>query len=223
MQSITTFIFDLDGTLIDSVPDLAHALNAMLKDKGLPTYPEETVRHWVGNGARTLVERGLSGSSAITHGQSDEHVDLALRRFLAHYRSVVCQYSVLYDGVFETLHSLKNKHYNLAMVTNKPEEFIAPILDAYSLHDVFLITLGGDALPEKKPSAMPLLHVSSTLNVTPESCIMVGDSKNDIVAAKAAKMRSVGLTYGYNYGEDIRNYDPDWAFDHFTSIMNIAK
>lgn len=221
MQNISTFIFDLDGTLVDSVPDLAHALNATLHDMGLPTYPETTIRHWVGNGARMLVERGLSGSTSISHGQSNAQVDAALDKFLAHYRVLVCQYSALYKGVFDTLATLKRKQYNLALVTNKPEEFIPPILNAYSLNDMFLITLGGDSLPEKKPSPEPLLHVSDTLNVMPETCIMVGDSKNDIQAAKAANMRCVGLTYGYNYGEDIAIHEPDWVFDCFTQLLTL--
>ncbi|WDT87899.1 phosphoglycolate phosphatase [Alteromonas sp. 009811495] len=221
MQPISTFIFDLDGTLVDSVPDLAHALNATLHDMGLPTYPETTIRHWVGNGARMLVERGLSGSTSISHGQSNAQVDAALDKFLAHYRVLVCQYSNLYKGVFDTLATLKRKQYNLALVTNKPEEFIPPILNAYSLNDMFLVTLGGDSLPEKKPSPLPLLHVSDTLNVMSETCIMVGDSKNDIQAAKAANMRCVGLTYGYNYGEDIAIHEPDWVFDCFTQLLTL--
>ncbi|BCO18999.1 phosphoglycolate phosphatase [Alteromonas sp. KC3] len=221
MQPISTFIFDLDGTLVDSVPDLAHALNATLHDMGLPTYPETTIRHWVGNGARMLVERGLSGSTSISHGQSSAQVDAALDKFLAHYRVLVCQYSTLYKGVFDTLATLKCKQYNLALVTNKPEEFIPPILNAYSLNDMFLVTVGGDSLPEKKPSPLPLLHVSDTLNVMPETCIMVGDSKNDIQAAKAANMRCVGLTYGYNYGEDIAIHEPDWVFDCFTQLLTL--
>lgn len=221
MQPISTFIFDLDGTLVDSVPDLAHALNATLHDMGLPTYPETTIRHWVGNGARMLVERGLSGSTSISHGQSNAQVDASLDKFLAHYRALVCQYSALYKGVFDTLATLKRKQYNLALVTNKPEEFITPILNAYSLNDMFLVTVGGDSLPEKKPSPLPLLHVSDTLNVMPETCIMVGDSKNDIQAAKAANMRCVGLTYGYNYGEDIAIHEPDWVFDCFTQLLTL--
>jgi phosphoglycolate phosphatase len=221
MQNISTFIFDLDGTLVDSVPDLAHALNATLHDMGLPNYPETTIRHWVGNGARMLVERGLSGSTSISHGQSNAQVGAALDKFLAHYRALVCQYSALYNGVFDTLATLKRKQYNLALVTNKPEEFIPPILNAYSLNDMFLVTVGGDALPEKKPSPLPLLHVSDTLNVIPETCIMVGDSKNDIQAAKAANMRCVGLTYGYNYGEDIAIHEPDWVFDCFTQLLTL--
>ena len=221
MQNISTFIFDLDGTLVDSVPDLAHALNATLHDMGLPTYPETTIRHWVGNGARMLVERGLSGSTSISHGQSNALVDAALDKFLVHYRALVCQYSNLYKGVFDTLATLKRKQYNLALVTNKPEEFIPPILNAYSLNDMFSVTVGGDALHEKKPSPLPLLYVSDTLNVNTEACIMVGDSKNDIQAAKAANMRCVGLTYGYNYGEDIAIHEPDWVFDCFTQLLTL--
>ena len=221
MQDINTFLFDLDGTLVDSVPDLAKALNLMLSDYNLPTYEESKIRHWVGNGARVLVERGLSGNTKINHAFSQEEVDIALDKFLICYRTLETKSTVLYDGVAATLKTLKAHGFTLALVTNKPSEFIEPILTSFSLLPLFSITIGGDTLLEKKPSPLPLMHACEKLGVLPSECVMVGDSKNDILAAKAANIKSIGLTYGYNYGESIATYQPDWVFDSFSDILSL--
>ncbi|CAB9494174.1 phosphoglycolate phosphatase [Alteromonas macleodii] len=219
MQEINTFLFDLDGTLVDSVPDLATALNKMLSDYRLPTYDEHVIRHWVGNGARVLVERGLSGDTKINHNRNQLEVDTALDKFLFYYRTLETKSTVLYDGVFDTLHALKQRGYTLVLITNKPSEFIEPILSSFSLSSLFSLTIGGDSLAEKKPSALPLLYACEQFTISPSQCVMVGDSKNDILAAKAANIKSIGLTYGYNYGESIATYQPDWVFDNFNDIL----
>lgn len=221
MQKIDTFFFDLDGTLVDSVPDLATALNQMLSHYQLPTYDEQIIRHWVGNGARVLVERGLSGGAEINHHHMQPEIDAALEKFLFYYRTLKTKSTVLYDGVFDTLHALKNRGYTLVLITNKPSEFIEPILSAFSLSALFSLTIGGDSLPEKKPSALPLLYACEKLYISPSQCVMVGDSKNDILAAKAANIKSIGLTYGYNYGESIATYQPDWVLDNFSDILKL--
>lgn len=221
MQEINTFFFDLDGTLVDSVPDLATALNQMLSHYQLPTYDEQTIRHWVGNGARVLVERGLSGSAEATHKYTSNEVDAALEMFLHFYRTLEIKRTALYDSVFDTLHALKHRGSTLALITNKPAEFIAPILSTFSLSPLFSLTIGGDSLPEKKPSALPLLYACQHLGAAPSQCAMVGDSKNDILAAKAAKIKSIGLTYGYNYGECISTYQPDWVLERFGEILTL--
>ncbi len=223
MQEINTFLFDLDGTLVDSVPDLATALNKMLSDYQLPTYDEHVIRHWVGNGARVLVERGLSGDTKINHNRKQLEVDAALDKFLFYYRTLESKSTVLYDGVFDTLHALKQRGYTLVLITNKPSEFIEPILSSFSLSSLFSLTIGGDSLAEKKPSALPLLYACEQFKVSPSQCVMVGDSKNDILAAKAANIKSIGLTYGYNYGESISTYQPDWVFDSFSEILDTAS
>ena len=130
---------------------------------------------------------------------------------------------MLYEGVFSTLHALKEQGFTLALITNKPSEFIEPILSSFSIFSLFSLTIGGDSLPEKKPSSFPLLHACEKLGVSPSQCVMVGDSKNDIVAAKAANIKSVGLTYGYNYGENIAKYKPNWVFDDFEEILTLAS
>ena len=229
MQPISTFIFDLDGTLVDSVPDLANALNKALLDVGMATFEEGTIRNWVGNGARVLVERGLTGNiddksdPKQSNSISNELIDHTFQRFLYHYDLNVCRASTLYPHVYDTLSTLSRQGYTLALVTNKPKRFIAPIIEAFNVESFFSLFIGGDSLKEKKPSPLPLYHVCKTLNVDVNGCIMVGDSKNDIVAANAAGMRSVGLTYGYNYGEDIRAHNPNWVFDDFSGIASIIS
>jgi phosphoglycolate phosphatase len=143
--------------------------------------------------------------------------------FLEHYKQNLCIDSCLYEGVESTLHTLKRSGYRLAIITNKPEVFVRPIINALHIGDLFDLILGGDSLSERKPSPLPLIYACEQLKVLPGQCVMVGDSKNDILAAKAANIQSIGLTYGYNYGEDISVYQPDWRFEHFSDLLTILK
>jgi phosphoglycolate phosphatase len=212
-------LFDLDGTLIDSAPDLASAVNHMLTSMSRPTFSEETIRSWVGNGAKVLVKRALSGASKVDENLDNNLVEQSLQTFLSFYKKNLCINTQLYPGVRACLKILKAREYHLVIVTNKPEEFIAPIITALELDGLFTILLGANSLPKRKPDPLPLLHVCQELNVTVEQCLMVGDSKNDILAAKAAKMDSIGLTYGYNYGEDIAVHQPEAVFNDFSDII----
>tara|TARA_R110001583_G_scaffold9433_9_gene44796 strand:- start:6094 stop:6798 length:705 start_codon:yes stop_codon:yes gene_type:complete len=212
-------LFDLDGTLIDSAPDLALAINHMLTTLGRDTFSDDLIRSWVGNGAQVIVKRGLSGKADYDVDLDPELFDKALDIFLSFYAKNLCVDTVTYPNVRSTLKILKAQGYRLVIVTNKPFDFIEPILEGLELTGLFELCLGGDSLPERKPSSLPLLHVCELLSVTPAQCVMVGDSKNDILAANAADMQSIGLTYGYNYGEDIGEHNPDVVFDDFADII----
>ncbi len=212
-------LFDLDGTLIDSVPDLTRSVNYMLQQLDRTTFSEDTIRFWVGNGAQTLVKRALSGKREIDENLDPTLFESALAIFLDFYAQNLCRSTVTYPRVPETLHTLKERGYRLAIITNKPFNFVEPILKGLKLHGLFELCLGGDSLARKKPDPLPLLHVCQTLNVSVDQCLMVGDSKNDILAANAAAMQSIGVTYGYNYGEDICHYDPDVVIDDFADIL----
>jgi len=212
-------LFDLDGTLVDSAPDLALAINDMLKQLDRATFSEQTIRGWVGNGAQVLVQRALAGSVDSDNAVTSEQLEAALALFLASYQANVCVTTVLYPEVLATLTTLKAQGYRLAIITNKPECFIAPILDGLGLNDYFELILGGDTLAKRKPDPLPLLHACQQLGVAVDQCVMIGDSKNDIVAAQAAKMHSVGLTYGYNYGEHISIYQPDLVLENFADLI----
>ncbi|MBM6551477.1 phosphoglycolate phosphatase [Marinomonas ostreistagni] len=217
----SVLLFDLDGTLVDSAPDLAAAVNATLVELGREPFPEATVRNWVGNGAQPLISRGLSGAKEIDPNLSESLVTEALEIFLARYEERVCDQSVLYPGVKETLQTLKQRGYRLAIITNKPEKFIAPMLDGLGLNGLFEFALGGDSSPERKPEPLPLYTACGMLNAQLSDCVMIGDSKNDILAAKAAKIASVGVSYGYNYDEDLASYEPEFLFDQFSDLLKV--
>jgi len=212
-------LFDLDGTLIDSVPDLALSVNHMLETLNLETFSIDIIRYWVGNGAQVLVKRALSGDNKIDEDLDPILFSKALDIFLTSYKQNLCIRTVTYPNVLQTLKTLKVQGYRLVIITNKPFDFIAPILEGLQLGELFEYFIGGDSLTEKKPNPLPLLHVCEKLGIRVEQCVMVGDSKNDILAANACSMQSVGVTYGYNYGEDIDSYNPDVVVDNFADIL----
>ena len=212
-------IFDFDGTLIDSVPDLADATNIMLSQLDMPTYPLQTIEKWVGNGARKLVERALSGSVEVDDNLVLADVEAAEQLFFDAYGAHDTSKTVAYPDVDSGLKQLKEAGFTLALVTNKPIRFVPKILQSFGWQDLFSEVLGGDSLPTKKPDPAPLLHVCETLNVIPAQAIMIGDSRNDILAGQNANMDTFGLSYGYNYGQDIRELSPTEAFDDFASLV----
>jgi phosphoglycolate phosphatase len=211
-------IFDLDGTLINSALDLALAVNYMLETLEQDTFSEEIIHGWVGNGALTLVKRALSGSRTVDERLDEVYVQKALKIFLDYYEKNLCNATVPYPHVISTLKTLKEK-YTLAIVTNKPFAFVSPILKGLDMDGLFELILGGDSLSQKKPHPMPLLHVCEKLSVSVEASVMVGDSKNDILAANACGMDSIGVTYGYNYGEDIGVHKPTIIIDDFGDLL----
>ena len=213
-------IFDFDGTLIDSVPDLADAINIMLTALGKETYPISTIRNWVGNGSRMLVERALVGKIEVLEGElTVEEADHAEQVFFAAYKNISGSKTIAYPDVDSGLKQLIAAGYTLALVTNKPIRFVPKILHSFGWQDLFSEVLGGDSLPLKKPDPAPLLHVCESLNVTPAQAIMIGDSRNDILAGQNANMDTLGLSYGYNYGQDIRELNPTEAFDDFAALV----
>ena len=214
-------LFDLDGTLIDSVPDLAVAVNEMLKVLERDTFSEDTIRYWVGNGAQMLVKRALSGKTEIDAQLDPALFERALEIFLSIYAKNLCNDTKPYPNVPATLDRLHKAGYRLVIVTNKPYDFVEPILQGLKIDSLFEFWLGGDSLTVKKPDPQPLLHACERLELDVEKCVMVGDSKNDIQAANACQMQSVGVTYGYNYGEDIGIYDPDFIINDFAKLLEI--
>ena len=216
-------IFDLDGTLIDSVPDLAVAVNYMLKTLGRDTFSEDTIRQWVGNGAKILVDRALSANSEIDESIEPQFRQKALDIFLDFYEHNLAIHTIAYPNVITTLRELKQKGYILTIVTNKPYKFVEPILRGLGIYELFEFYLGGDSLQEKKPHSAPLLYVCNRLNLSIDDCVMVGDSKNDILSANGCGMDSIGVTYGYNYGEDISVYNPTVVIDDFADIISLLN
>lgn len=213
-------LFDLDGTLIDSVPQLFKAVNGALQESDLPAVSLTQVASWIGNGADMLLRRAWARSS--TPPAWPETLAHSLRQaFDRHYQAGLGKDFSLFPGVTSTLRQLRATGLAMAIVTNKPHPFVAPLLQQAGLADCFDLVLGGDVLPQRKPDPAPLLHVCQQLGYTPAQSLMVGDSRNDILAAQAAGMRSVGLTYGYNHGEPIAACRPDWVFDQFCQLTSL--
>lgn len=215
-KAIKLLIFDLDGTLIDSVMDLCHATQMTLSTLNLPTVSLDQVRSWVGNGSVKLIQRALKYHQI----EDDQKTELAHRIFLEQYAICSGQYTQAYDGVDLGLRKLKESGFCLALVTNKPAQFLPDILDKMAWESLFDLVLGGDSLPNKKPHPEPLLHTCTTLKIPTSQSIMIGDSKNDILAGKAAGMATLAVSYGYNYAEPISHSQPDMVFDEFCQLTN---
>lgn len=213
-------IFDLDGTLINSIPDIVQAINKMLSNYNSPPLTEQQVEPLVGNGAKLLVKRSLM-LSMNTQDLSNEMFEEAFTNYFAAYSDSVCVETYLYPDVLETLTFLHEKGYKMVICSNKPFHFMEPILDKLAIKPFINYWIGEDSLPEKKPSAAPLLHVAHEMKTNIEKCIMVGDSKNDILAAHNAGIPSIGLTYGYNYNENIADYNPTVIVDRFVELKKL--
>jgi phosphoglycolate phosphatase len=205
-------IFDLDGTLADTVPDLAVAVDRTLADLALPPAGEERVRTWVGNGAKVLLERALQQAGAPTL------LEQALALFFRHYGSEFTARSRLYPGVGDTLSQLAARGLRLAVCTNKPSRFVRPLLLHFGIERHFAAVAGGDDLPVKKPDPAPLHHLARTLALSSGECLVVGDSRTDVAAARAAGMAVAAVRYGYNHGEPIDDSRPDAAVDAFGEL-----
>ena len=212
-------LIDVDGTLVDSVPDLAYCVDEMMKQLDMPTHGEAKVRNWVGNGVERLVRRALIGK---LDGEPDEALyEKAYPVFLELYSENTSKRSCLYPGVKEGLEYLKGEGYKMGCVTNKAAQFTEPLLKDLAVSDYFSIIISGDTLPVKKPDPMPLLHAAKFFNVAPEQALMIGDSISDVKAARAAGFRIVCMSYGYNHGVDIREANPDGVMDSMAELPEV--
>ena len=215
-------LFDLDGTLIDSVPDLSAAVDFMLRQLGREAAGVEQVSRWVGNGADKLVRRALAeGDEWLAQRLDDIEVAAARRHFDAAYLEHLHHATGVYDGVETLLQALKiGLVRHVALVTNKPRLFTEPLLASLGWSEVFDCVVCGDDLDEKKPSPKPLLHVCETLRVDPAQALMIGDSRNDVMAARMAGMPVIAVSYGYNHGEDIALSEPDRIVSSLCSLLD---
>lgn len=212
-------LIDVDGTLVDSVPDLAYCVDEMMARLARPPRGEALVRDWVGNGVERLVRRALVGQ--LEGEPSDRDFEAAYPIFLELYAENTSQRSRLYPGVPEGLDYLQARGYPLGCVTNKAAQFTIPLLQDLGVHDRFGIIVCGDTLPVKKPDPRPLLHAADHFGVAPTDALMIGDSKSDVTAARAAGFQIVCMSYGYNHGEDIRDYAPDAVIDSMAELAEL--
>lgn len=216
-QQADLILFDLDGTLVDSVPDLAMAIDRMLRDAGLPLAGEDKVRQWVGNGAAKLVARALADTLKTEETQLDPAKQAAaFTSFMQHYHQTNGLKSVLFAGVKEFLEACVQHGIKMAVVTNKPIEFTHTLLQKLNIQHFFCDVAGGDSFAERKPHPMPLqklMQRNGSLHP-----LMVGDSMHDVQAARAASVPVICVSYGYNHGVDISLSKPDLVVDSLAAL-----
>jgi phosphoglycolate phosphatase len=217
----TLVMIDVDGTLVDSVPDLAWCVDETMKEIGLTVRGESIVRQWVGNGVVRLMERAIANDLNAEHDKALFEQGMPI--FNALYADNNAKRSGLYDGVKEGLAYLKSLDLKVGCVTNKDERFTLPILRDLGIIDEFEIIISGDTLEKKKPDPLPLLHAAKQLGVDPKASLMLGDSQSDVKAARAAGFDIICMSYGYNHGEDIHNYHPDAVIDSMTELRDLLK
>lgn len=194
MKSLKAIIFDLDGTLVDSVRDLRDAVNVLLAEERLRQLELDEVKSMIGDGAAKLVERAISAT-----GGDLSRLPALVSRFLQIYEADATRHTEAYPGVVETLAGLRRLGLPLAVVTNKPYGATIDILEALGLRGYFDAVIGGDTLPERKPHPAPILAALKQLGVAPEAALMVGDNYHDVQAAQAAGARAFAVTYGYSH------------------------
>ncbi|WMN58824.1 phosphoglycolate phosphatase [Pseudoalteromonas xiamenensis] len=217
-MAVKGILFDLDGTLVDSAEDMYMALNLTLTEVAYPVVSHALVTTWVGNGIDMLVKRGLSGSMEVNPTLPTETVDYAISRFKLHYAEIVGQYAALYQNVLVGLSALAA--FPKAIVTNKNRDFTETLLNKLGIASHFPVLVCGDD-GQRKPSPEPLLNACKALGLKPEDVMMVGDSKSDLVAANAAGIPAIALTYGYHQGENLQEFNPQYLLDGFLDIIPV--
>jgi len=201
-------LVDLDGTLLDTAPDLAVAANAMLRELRRPELPLETIRSYIGRGVPNLVKRCLAGCiDAADDPAAAPAVELEI--FQKHYHESNGRHSTIYPGVVEGLLKFRGQGLKLACITNKAEAFTLPLLERSGLLRHFEAVVSGDMLPRHKPDPMQLVWICGRFDIRPRQMLLIGDSLNDAKAARAAGCPVFIVPYGYNEGEDVHKLDCD--------------
>ena len=209
-------MIDVDGTLVDSVPDLAYCVDQMMIALGKPVIGNKRVRHWVGNGVPRLVERALVGQ--LDGIPSKAEFEKAYPIFLDLYSKNSSVRSHLYEGVMEGLDYLETRGYLIGCVTNKAEQFTIPLLKTLGIFEYFELVISGDTLEKKKPDPLPLIHSANFFKLNPIDCLMLGDSVSDVKAARAAGFNIICMSYGYNHGNNIADENPDLVIDSMRQL-----
>ena len=214
------FIFDLDGTLVNSVPDLANCINQVLQELDLPKQKSKTVMSYMGNGMRRLLQDILL--EVMGGSYNDDIFEYAYKLFLKNYAKDSTSHSSLYPNVAETLAELRHKNIDLACVTNKLRAFTSPLIKHFNLNQYFSLVLAGDSLKKKKPDPYPLNYTCKHLRVRVNESVMVGDSEIDIYSANKAGMRSVYMSYGYGNNQAASTLGPDFSFGSIQRLLEIV-
>lgn len=209
-------LFDLDGTLVDSVKDLTAAADQMMCTLGLAPPREARVRRYVGNGIERLVHRCLSGD--MEADAAPHEFMRAIELFITFYEQHNARHSTVYAGVIEGLDATADCGVRMACVTNKSQRFVPPLLDALQLSHYFELLVCGDTTEHKKPHPAQLRYAMEHFALEPAQVLFVGDSDNDVQAARAARMAVVCVNYGYNHGQDIADSKPDAVLNSLAEL-----
>ncbi len=218
-MSYQCLLFDLDGTLVDSRADLINSVNLMLAEIGRERLPDARVLNFVGEGARTLIERALRATQNGSPQNSE--IDGALEIFRRHYREHLLDHTRVYPEVEQTLAHLAR--IPKAVVTNKPYDFTMTLLAGVGLATHFEVVLGGDSLDERKPSPMMLVEAARRCGVRASECLMVGDSRVDVQAGKAASMKTCGYIPGFRGRTELVEAGVDFVIERFSELCALIE
>lgn len=214
MTPFSLYVFDFDGTLVDTKLDIAHSVNLVLQEMGRDPLPQETVFGYVGRGVRHLMTQALNGASG---GDLERAVSL----FMKHYEQHLMDHTDFFPHCRDIIDHYADK--KLAVVSNKPEKFVERILIELNNREAFQSIVGGDSFENKKPDPMGLRHVMQVAGLKPEDVLMVGDSEVDVATARSAGVRVCGVTYGHASREEMASYHPDWLIDDISEMKGLFK
>ncbi|MEO8346738.1 MAG: phosphoglycolate phosphatase [Betaproteobacteria bacterium] len=213
--------FDLDGTLLDTVHDLAAAVNLLLTEQALPELHVDVVRNLIGKGIADLLSRALERARGVPPRNGE--VAALLPSYQQFYASVLGRQTRLFPGVLTGLDRIRDAGFKLAVITNKATRFVLPHLEQAGIADYFEVIIGGDDAAAKKPDAAPLLLAAARMDVMPARMLMVGDSVNDVMAARAAGSPVLVVPYGYNEGEPVQNLTSDGIVDSLEGVADLLS
>jgi phosphoglycolate phosphatase len=221
---VSAIAFDLDGTLLDTVHELAAAVNALLDELGYPPLSSDVVGAMIGKGMANLVRRALALATGVSpEAVDDAEVKDALNRYQAHYASRLGHETKLFPGMVAGLSRLREMGFPLAVITNKATRFVRPHLVAAGIDDYFSVVIGGDDLPAKKPDPAPLRHGAALFGIAPGRLLMVGDSGNDVEAARGAGCPVLVVPYGYREGKPVRALEADGIVESVSDVAEIVR
>ena len=218
-NNIKAILFDLDGTLFETAPELAEAVNLMLKDLEMTELKTNEIKRFIGRGAENLIKQSIEVSSK----KDPTPVFAKAEKLFAHHYSLISANSLMYEGVEKSIIDLKAKDFLLGCVTNKPAIYTEALMNHSRLADFMDIIVSGDTTEKKKPDPLPILHALNQLNIEPKDAIMVGDSVVDIEAGFAAGTYIFTVPYGYQFGESIISDKVDYAMSNFSELTQIIN